>query len=82
MSVTKEQIERAIKASYMPRTIAVNYELTDLVEAYKEAIEALREVLACEPEETDIRIPYYNIQVDRENWWIAQEIIDKYPQEE
>lgn len=47
----------------------------------KEAVEALREVLACEPGETDIRIPYYTIQVDREDWWRAQDIIDKYPGE-
>lgn len=81
MSVTKEQIEKAIKASYMPKTISVNNELINMVEAYKEAIEALREVLACEPGETDIRIPYNTIQIDREDWWKAQEIIDKYPGE-
>ena len=78
-SPDKEDIEASIKTMKIGYKEEIAPQI--LFQAYKEAIDVLRDVLASTPYDIDERIDYYTIQVDKPDYHRAKEIIDKYPGE-
>ena len=83
MSVTKEQIEGVFKTINLS-IFGISEDLNILLKAYKEAIEALREVrysVGADWRLGDDRIGYVNAQIEKTQLKEIEEILDKYPED-